>query len=424
MAQDPNEQFADPAFPVLGIDLSRPFDVQRDGTTFEGENVRAFEPSTLRGRGGSRPGLSRYIIDPVPAGHELIQHLNVIVTADGEAIIPPYDGPPDIYDPSTPGPPESWPPRRPSRTPFVPIPPGGGGVPPYKNAPEHLFIVWPRPDPILYGTLLSHTQLNAVAHDHNTNAVVPGSYAYNPGTSALLDVGADHPMAVIFTPDDLHRYARTPAVNAITVIPSGEVAYALLFCCNYNGAYQTLVDDAVHPRTTTEIGSFSSDVYLNDEVIGTVTTGIGPTGLLFCTSGNAAAFLAARAYLDPPGTNAMIAAAVDHILTADKIQAGGNWVGVSASVGLFHELAGNRPTLGFDKFPDSDGSTPPDKIVVLKLVNDGLSWTVVAKLFDGEPGFGGTGMGIDGSNWNIGDDPGGDAGIYAPTNLGDNFWTA
>ncbi len=46
-------------FPTGGIDVSTEFEMQAPGTTQMGQNVRAFEPTTLRMRGGSRPGLSR-----------------------------------------------------------------------------------------------------------------------------------------------------------------------------------------------------------------------------------------------------------------------------------------------------------------------------------------------------------------------------
>ena len=61
----PPEQFADLEFPVQGIDVTTEFELQRDGTTPMGVNVRAFEPTTGRCRGGTRSGLSRFIDETV-----------------------------------------------------------------------------------------------------------------------------------------------------------------------------------------------------------------------------------------------------------------------------------------------------------------------------------------------------------------------
>jgi hypothetical protein len=81
------EQFTDLNFPLAGIDLSRGFGQQTprpmpDGsyvrTTPVGQNVRAFEPATLRARGGQRPGLAKYISAQVQ-GASVIQDLNVVV---------------------------------------------------------------------------------------------------------------------------------------------------------------------------------------------------------------------------------------------------------------------------------------------------------------------------------------------------------
>lgn len=64
-----NETFSDLRFPLGGIDQSQAFSLQpprqtRFGpaqTTVLGVNVRAFEAATGRARGGSRPGLAKYV---------------------------------------------------------------------------------------------------------------------------------------------------------------------------------------------------------------------------------------------------------------------------------------------------------------------------------------------------------------------------
>lgn len=82
-----DEQFVDLSFPLAGMDVSCPFSRQPpkqlgesfwSKTTPEGINVRAFDPITERARGGSRPGLVKYL-PASPFADWLIQELNVIV---------------------------------------------------------------------------------------------------------------------------------------------------------------------------------------------------------------------------------------------------------------------------------------------------------------------------------------------------------
>lgn len=77
-------------FPLAGIDLSGRFSQQKprqmpDGdyarTTPVGQNVRSFEPTSERARGGSRPGLAKYLDQPVGGIQDwIVQDLNLIVT--------------------------------------------------------------------------------------------------------------------------------------------------------------------------------------------------------------------------------------------------------------------------------------------------------------------------------------------------------
>lgn len=75
-------------FPLGGVDVSDAFDQQRAGTTPVAFNVRAFEPSSYRGRGGSREGLSRYL------GTQLggpIQSLSLVVNTDPTYTLDQFD---------------------------------------------------------------------------------------------------------------------------------------------------------------------------------------------------------------------------------------------------------------------------------------------------------------------------------------------
>lgn len=111
---------ADLEFPFRGIDVAVGFADQRPGTTAVGQNVMGFEPSTDRLRGGSRPGLSRFIDQQLPLNAQiggltywhLVQHLNIVVRgAVGGLFGDPEDddgGPGFIDDPSSPGHSTSW----------------------------------------------------------------------------------------------------------------------------------------------------------------------------------------------------------------------------------------------------------------------------------------------------------------------------
>ncbi len=79
------QQIADVFFPINGVDVSTALEKQVPDTTPVGINVRAFEPTTNRARGGSRPGISQYV-PAQPAGLSPIQHMNVIVDPQATAI--------------------------------------------------------------------------------------------------------------------------------------------------------------------------------------------------------------------------------------------------------------------------------------------------------------------------------------------------
>lgn len=79
------EKLVDIPYPVYGIDVAVNEWEQRTGTTPVGVNVRAVDAIDQRLRGGSRPGLDRYINERVN-GVAAIQHLAVIVSTSGEAL--------------------------------------------------------------------------------------------------------------------------------------------------------------------------------------------------------------------------------------------------------------------------------------------------------------------------------------------------
>lgn len=87
------EETTEMSFPSAGIDLLNAFCRQQprevaEGlykrSTPEGVNVQGFDPEALRVRGGSRPGLVKFVATS-PVTDWIIQHLNVIVYTDASA---------------------------------------------------------------------------------------------------------------------------------------------------------------------------------------------------------------------------------------------------------------------------------------------------------------------------------------------------
>lgn len=131
-----SEAYSDLPFPLRGLDLSTGFADQRMGSCCEGDNVLGAETYTDRSRGGSRPGLTRFINELLPLGAasgSTIQHLNVVVRG-AVGGLPDLPDDFDFNDPdweddwSSDGPPRSW-----TTGPLVigwdnqPIPGSGGG---------------------------------------------------------------------------------------------------------------------------------------------------------------------------------------------------------------------------------------------------------------------------------------------------------
>lgn len=79
-------QLAEILFPMLGLDVSGAYQSQPVGTTPSEQNVRTYEALTQRGRGGSRPGISKYVPAQHPGGANLIQEINVLVTTSKNAL--------------------------------------------------------------------------------------------------------------------------------------------------------------------------------------------------------------------------------------------------------------------------------------------------------------------------------------------------
>jgi gliding motility-associated-like protein len=71
-------------------------------------------------------------------------------------------------------------------------------------------ITWTAPSPIVYGTALGASQLNA-------STPVAGGFAYNPQSGTVLNAGANQAISATFTPTDLVNYNTVVANRTITV---------------------------------------------------------------------------------------------------------------------------------------------------------------------------------------------------------------
>jgi hypothetical protein len=103
-------------------------------------------------------------------------------------------------------------------------------------------IIWPTPAPIVYGTALSGTQLNATSP-------LAGSFSYSPAAGTVLAVG-QQTLKVTFTPTDTTDYTSSTATVTLTVVPGTPV---LTLTASSNPAF------LANPVTfTATIASFST----------------------------------------------------------------------------------------------------------------------------------------------------------------------
>lgn len=98
-------------------------------------------------------------------------------------------------------------------------------------------ISWPKPDPILYGTLLGAAQLSATAS-------VPGKFEYSPASGEVLPPGT-HPLSVSFTPADTANFATTQAAVLLEVAKATPAAAPLRPGPISNGAHSGVTN--FHP---------------------------------------------------------------------------------------------------------------------------------------------------------------------------------
>ncbi len=87
--------------------------------------------------------------------------------------------------------------------------PGCGGSSKSNSSPTAPLISWATPAPIVYGTALGPTQLNASAN-------VPGTFTYSPASGTMLTTGS-HTLTATFAPSDSRAYATATASITLVV---------------------------------------------------------------------------------------------------------------------------------------------------------------------------------------------------------------
>ena len=84
------------------------------------------------------------------------------------------------------------------------------------KAPVTPVITWTNPSPILFGTRLGPTQLDAMATVAGNP--IAGTYTYSPPAGTLLQPGNNQTLRVTFTPTDTADYTNATAMVSINVV--------------------------------------------------------------------------------------------------------------------------------------------------------------------------------------------------------------
>ena len=92
-------------------------------------------------------------------------------------------------------------------------------------------ITWNSPAPIVYGTALGSSQLNATAN-------VPGTFSYTPAAGAILRAGVNT-LSVTFTPTDTSDYTTATATTTITITWETFISSDTTTQGNWQGRYGT-----------------------------------------------------------------------------------------------------------------------------------------------------------------------------------------
>jgi hypothetical protein len=266
-------------FPASGIDVTNEEHQQRPNTSPLAINVRLRDPLHRRLRGGSRPGISRYIDAKVGGATSVIQHLEAITTINADALpANQWDAEAERFyagDPSVPVP-EGWEflgdytetadyldeyviePRTQQK-----IPKKGTGYPPRPPGYDRKIyprLRWPVNADITFPTPITVTQLNVKAHHPETNELVAGTFEFWPDKGVVLPVGVDHPLRTIFWPTETSKYLAVGGRNKVTVngYTGGTFTYLTV---TYPTTLTLLFEWGPYSWTTTATGAGSPPVW-------------------------------------------------------------------------------------------------------------------------------------------------------------------
>jgi sugar lactone lactonase YvrE len=144
-------------------------------------------------------------------------------------------------------------------------------------------ITWTTPAPVVYGTALSATQLNATAS-------VPGTFAYSPAAGTVPAVGGNT-LSVMFTPTDMTDYTTATAtvslvvsspLNPVPVIGSMSPAFtsagSAAFTLTVYGSGFT-ADSTVYWGTTALTTQYGNATHLTAQVSAATIASTGLTAI-------------------------------------------------------------------------------------------------------------------------------------------------
>jgi O-glycosyl hydrolase len=109
-------------------------------------------------------------------------------------------------------------------------------------------ITWPTPSPIVYGTALSSTQLDASAGG------VAGTFSYSPAAGTVLSAGSTQKLSVTFTPTDTTDYTSATASVLLTV---NQAAPTLAWAAPAGITYGTALGSTQLDATANVAGTYS-----------------------------------------------------------------------------------------------------------------------------------------------------------------------
>jgi len=129
-------------------------------------------------------------------------------------------------------------------------------------------IRWATPSPVGIGTVLTATQLDAVASAPGGTAPLSGTYLYSPGSGTVLTSTGTETLHVTFTPTDAVDYTAAQASVTLSVVTTGIVAWGdsltqgmqgITDAGNYPSELAKLitlpvVNEGINGQTSTQIG--------------------------------------------------------------------------------------------------------------------------------------------------------------------------